>query len=316
MQLARSDLREPGRRESSGGTTGSSLSRESTIFRLLVACGGHSATIRTEQFGLLFRWPGQKAARRFAVFLGDPAPTPADVKFPLFGIPVRIHPYFWVMAVFLGLHEPNVRTLLVWVAAVFVAVLVHELGHALTMRAYGYRPQIILYAFGGIATYGTYHSLDSAGQSHEAHVQIAAAGPLAGFLLAAVIAVLLTVAGPGVHVEWIGGFLPFVVPNGMIGSPLLSLFVLDLLVVCIFWGMINLLPVFPLDGGQIARHLLMRFLPAQGVRLSLMLSFVTGLAVAVLAFLLLHDMFIGLLFGLLAYNSFALLQTNFGRGPW
>lgn len=250
------------------------------------------------------------------MFLGDPAPTRADLKFSLLGIPVRIHPYFWVMAVFLGLHQPNVRTLLVWVAAVFIAVLVHELGHALTMRAYGYRPQIILYAFGGMATYGPYHSLDAQGQSHEAHVQIAAAGPLAGFLLAAAIAVLLKVAGPGIHVEWIGGFLPLVVPNGMVGSPMLTLFVLYLMLVCVFWGVINLLPVFPLDGGQIARHLLLRVSPAQGLQLSLILSVVAGLAVAVFAFVVLGSWFLGLLFGLLAYNSFAMLQAYFGRGPW
>ena len=46
-------------------------------------------------------------------------------------------------------------------------------------------------------------------------------------------------------------------PGVLRASTIIILFVLvwDLLFVNIFWGLVNLLPVFPLDGGQISREL-------------------------------------------------------------
>ena len=49
-----------------------------------------------------------------------------------------------------------------------------------------------------------------------------------------------------------------------------------MLYVNIFWGLVNLLPVYPLDGGQIARELLELASPADGVRQSLWLSVIAA----------------------------------------
>ena len=67
--------------------------------------------------------------------LGEPPRTQWDLHFPLFGFPVRVHPFFWAVALLMGFRSsPRLIDLLLWVAAVFLAILVHELGHAIVMR--------------------------------------------------------------------------------------------------------------------------------------------------------------------------------------
>ena len=67
------------------------------------------------------------------------AETPYDLRFSLLGIPVRIHPLFWAVTAVLGfrMNERNLPMVVVWVACVFVSILVHEYGHALMARNFG-----------------------------------------------------------------------------------------------------------------------------------------------------------------------------------
>ena len=93
-----------------------------------------------------------------------------------------------------------------------------------------------------------------------------------------------------------------------------------LLLVNIFWGVVNLLPVYPLDGGQIAREVLVRKDPWGGVRNSLWVSVITGGAVAVSCLLWFGQPYIAIMFGLLAFSSWQALQQMTGGGgfggPW
>ncbi len=90
----------------------------------------------------------------------EPKRTNYDIHFRIGSIPVRIHPLFWVIPLLLGI-QPNVKPLhsFIWLAAVTVSILIHELGHALAIRYYGYRPWITLYALGGLASYNPKKSL-------------------------------------------------------------------------------------------------------------------------------------------------------------
>jgi Zn-dependent protease len=250
------------------------------------------------------------------VLLGEPPQTQYDLHFSLFGIPVRVHPFFWVIAILLGFSAGELIDLLVWVIAMFLAILVHELGHALVMRRYGFSPRIILYGMGGLASSGPAQVYGSAGNSSRAQILISAAGPGAGFLLAALLIALLALGGPGVQLVRLHDVVPFVMPAGRIGSHALTVFVWDLLFISVFWGIMNLLPVYPLDGGQIAQRILVALNPADGVRQSLQLSFVTAIGVAVAGLVLLGEPFIAIMFGFLAYSSYRALQAYQGRGPW
>ncbi|HTS76736.1 MAG TPA: hypothetical protein VMG40_11060, partial [Bryobacteraceae bacterium] len=55
------------------------------------------------------------------------------LNFVLFNTPVQVQPWFWVMALILG-YSQDFRATLIWMAVVFVSVLVHELGHVAAFR--------------------------------------------------------------------------------------------------------------------------------------------------------------------------------------
>jgi hypothetical protein len=116
-------------------------------------------------------------------------PTRYDLRFSLAGIPVRVHPLFWLIAVFFGISGDLIM-LPIWVLVVFVAILVHELGHALAFRRYGQRSQIVLHFAGGLTipepvSWGSGYA--SVGLTANQQIFISLAGPGAGFLLAALV---------------------------------------------------------------------------------------------------------------------------------
>ncbi len=226
---------------------------------------------------------------------GQVGETNLDLKFGLFGIPVRIHPTFWLVGVLFGLQalDDGIEFLMAWMLIFLVSILIHELGHALVARYFGFRPQIVLYGMGGVAMYapvGRYNR----GQS----LAITLAGPGAGFLLAAV---CLT-AGP-----YLLGLARGSVPEGTM--QLLKFVQGTLVLVNIFWSAINLLPVLPLDGGQACRDVLTYFDRHRGLIRTYWTSVVVaGLAGAV--FLSLGMMFAGVLFLLLAFQNYQALQMS------
>ncbi|HID78010.1 MAG TPA: hypothetical protein EYP56_18700 [Planctomycetaceae bacterium] len=259
------------------------------------------------------------------MLIGEPPPTQGDVHFVLFGIPVRIHPFFWLVGVLLVAGElfqaPDLREALLvflpWMMALFVAILVHELGHAWAMRAYGFSPSIVLYGLGGLTSYNPGLAYTARGTGTWAQVLISVAGPAAGFLLAALVAGVAKAAGYEVIVVLVARVLPLVVIPQTIGSEAFTLFLNDVLFISTFWGLINLMPVYPLDGGQIARQLLMHINPRDGIRQSLVLSTATGIGLAVFALVALPRPLLPILFfGYLAYMSYVMLQAYSSGGWW
>ena len=258
------------------------------------------------------------------MLLGEPPPSQADLHFRLFGIPVRVHPFFWIVSLLLGMGggEADPVNTLVWVAVVCVSILVHELGHASWQRYFGGHPWITLYSFGGLA------SCNDCDRSPRSQLIILLAGPLAGFLLAAIVVLALFLSGHSIGfvtakqqidletlglgrvlIQPLGPFLAYFEP---VGSPLLNQVIADLLQVNILWGLVNLLPIYPLDGGQIARELFSLRNPRQGVVQSLQLS--AGAAVLVAAYALLNQrLFLCIMFGFLAYQNFQTLQSYQNR---
>ncbi|MBC8868548.1 MAG: hypothetical protein H8E44_03985 [Planctomycetes bacterium] len=217
--------------------------------------------------------------------------------------------------------------LVVWVAAVFTTILVHELGHALVMRYYGTDAYIVLYHFGGLAVPDQGSSFGSLGQTYSRlrpshQIAISAAGPGAQLLLVAVALLCVRLAGyaPSFSV-WPLDSLLVRMGGERIPSLPLDLALFFLLAPSVGWALLNLLPVYPLDGGQIARELFTIYSPHSGIRNSLVLSVVAGAAVAIFAFAR-EDTFLAIMFGMLAFSSYQVLQAYSGRGggfggrPW
>jgi stage IV sporulation protein FB len=238
----------------------------------------------------------------------EPGQTQADLHFSVLGIPVRIHPMFWLVTAILGSAGSSVspESLLLWVLAVFISILVHELGHALAFRRFGFQPWITLYGMGGLA------SSNARRIDPRTDIWISLAGPGAGFALAAVIVSLMRLGGHPVefHFGW-----PQIVHwrfDSLFNLRLVTL-VNNLLFVNIWWGLVNLLPIYPLDGGRVARDVLDLSNPREAMQKSLWLSVFTACAVAAYG-VSQRDFYLVLFFGYLAYQSYLLLESMFGRG--
>jgi stage IV sporulation protein FB len=269
------------------------------------------------------RNPQSQIRNRFPLMLlGEPPPTQADLHFRVFGFPVRVHPFFWLVTFFLGSKADEPTEIFVWIAVVFVSILIHELGHATMQRRYGGHPRIMLYSFGGLASCG------DCDRSPTSQLAILIAGPLAGFLLAAAVLLGIKLAGHNAGfaispsgqeimethraypISLIGNLYAYFQP---FTSRILSLVLIQLIYVNIAWGFLNLLPVYPLDGGQISRELFTLGNPRSGIIQSLQLSI--GVAALLTAYFLLKERYYtGLMFGFLAYSNFQTLQAY--RNSW
>ncbi len=246
-----------------------------------------------------------------------PPPTRFDLRFSIAGIPVRVHPLFWVIALLFGSSSNSIIDLLTWIVAIFVCILIHELGHAFAMRRYGQGSQIILHFSGGltvpesISWGGGYASIALTANQQ---IFISLAGPFAGFIFAGLVLAVSVAFGGTLIPNFIFGFIPFPIVLLPIGGEILNSFVMSLLWISIFWGFINLMPVYPLDGGNVTRYILTQTDPLNGLRTSLWVSVIAGAAVAFAGLVFLRSTYMAILFGLLAFQSFQAIQGGAGRG--
>jgi stage IV sporulation protein FB len=241
-----------------------------------------------------------------------PPPTRFDLNFSVAGIPVRVHPLFWLISVLFA-SSNNLINILIWVVAIFLSILIHELGHAFTMRYYGQRAHVVLHGAGGLAIPEQVHwggGYASVAPTPMQEILIALAGPFAGFLFAIVILIVVLLTGGSISMAVIFGLPIFPIAQIPNAGSIVNTFILDLLWVNIFWGLINLLPVYPLDGGRVSRYWLLQADPWGGIRTSLWISVITGALVALASFIFLGSIYMAILFGLFAFQSYQSLQTR------
>jgi Zn-dependent protease len=180
------------------------------------------------------------------------------------GIPIKIESSFLVLSAFLAASRAlNLSLLLEWLAVVFISVLLHELGHALVARGFGLSPQITLYSMGGLTSWSEVTEI-----APPKHLAISLAGPAAGFLL--------------------GGVLFVAAPTLLRAAPseLLTVAYHDLLWVNIGWGVFNLFPILPLDGGHVLLTLERWLTRKQDQIISHTISLLSSLTITCLAFTL------------------------------
>ncbi len=207
------------------------------------------------------------------------------VRFNLFGIPVTIQPFFWITLAILGgaLGADSTAAILrvcLFILAGLVSILVHELGHALTARKFGARTEIVLQAFGGYAAYSGVH------MSRLRSFLITAAGPAIQILLGfAVLAVLRSAPNLNLNAE---------------------IFLKTLVWISFVWAILNLLPVVPLDGGQ----MLNAILGPQRVRLTLWISIIVAIIVAVVLFQTTGSILFPIFMGMFAWQAYQALKEH------
>lgn len=207
--------------------------------------------------------------------------------FSIGDIPVFVSPIF-LLVILLWMGSGDVVSGIVWGLVVTVSILVHELGHALVARFYRLQPSILLHGLGGLC----FHAPASRPR-HEAF--IIAAGPSAGLLLG-----VLTLLFGGPVVQALS------VPAAIAGSVITSL-----LYVNFFWSFVNLLPMWPLDGGHLFRLLMHRFAkPARADKLTHGVGLVTSLLFMAGGWAVTHSSFIVILGLWLAFDNYRGLQGS------
>lgn len=199
------------------------------------------------------------------------------LKFSLFRVPVGVDWWFWLVIALLGggaraKSGDDWLRVAVWTAVVFVSILVHEFGHAFAGRKFGAAPYIRLHGFGGVTF------LPGAHFTRGQNIMVSAAGPAAGL-------------GLGLLVLGVSRVVSDV-------PPLLWLAIRDALYVNFVWTALNLLPILPLDGGQILGQLLG---PARA-GLSSAIGFTVAVVLCLWAFAA-GQIFFAIMLGLLAYEN-------------
>ncbi|MGD1980087.1 MAG: hypothetical protein PVJ98_11890 [Akkermansiaceae bacterium] len=236
--------------------------------------------------------------------------------FKLFNIPVRVEPLFWVAGFILGNglgidSRDALFMTLMWMIVLFVSILVHEFGHALTSRKLtGVNPSVKLWAMGGLAYPNTM-------PSRRESFWITWAGPLAGLTFFLVITLVTCLilgfsSGGRIILSLAFGTHSFLDADAAIIWNQMNLAVFQLLKSLVFinfwWSLVNLLPVFPLDGGQIYASV------ETSQRKVFQVGVVVGAVTAVIGIAVFKSIFIAFLFGFLAYQNYQRLQQITGGG--
>lgn len=202
----------------------------------------------------------------------------------LFGFDIEITIGFWLTALLLGGYSALEHPILivVWALVLLVSVLAHELGHALAFRAFGVRSSIRLHFLGGVTMPNVLLPL-----SRPKQVIVSLAGPFAGLVLGGLSLLAY-----------------FFIPIRHFGF---QQTIQILYIANIWWSILNLMPVLPLDGG----HVVEATLGPKRIRITLMISVAVGLALTVLA--LYFKQMIGVfIFGSAVLQAFVQLRETSG----
>ncbi|MCC6227175.1 MAG: hypothetical protein IT195_12330 [Microthrixaceae bacterium] len=127
---------------------------------------------------------------------------------------------------------------LMFAGVAFVGILWHETGHAVAFRLVGRSSRIVIHGIGGVTISEDPDELRDAEAAG-----VALAGPLVGIAVG-LVALWLQIHDVGAHALWSRVLLD------------------DVIFVNLGWGLLNLLPVIPLDGGQVLERLTGLLLPS------------------------------------------------------
>ncbi len=212
-----------------------------------------------------------------------------DLLFWFGGFPVRVRPAFFLVVLLLGLPLWSLAAIAIWMLVAPVAVLLHECAHALLARRQGRSPQIELHSLGGETRWARAQEVEWSDR-----VLITLAGPLAGLV--------------------VGGIAWAVAPPLPGRAPSFLLLAADLFAwVNLGWGLFNLLPILPMDGGRVMAEFLVQ---AKGRDEGRLLSSFVSLGIAVVGCVLglaVQRLWLALLCALFAYENLQRIRGK--RGP-
>jgi len=207
------------------------------------------------------------------------------IQFSLFRISVTVQPFFWLVMALFGFMITGGETggsgllnVALFIMAAFISILVHELGHALTIKKYKLPTEIVLQGLGGYATY-------PAGiLNRKQNWLVSAAGPAAQIALG-IVAFFIYKAMPDTQIKIFGFYLYFF---------------------SLLWAIFNCLPIYPLDGGK----MLSSILGPKRERGVYITGIVLSVIIGILAYQLTGSFYNVMLAGFLGYTNWQLLQQT------
>lgn len=178
----------------------------------------------------------------------------------------------------------SILSVLIFMLAGFISILVHELGHALTIRKFSLPTEITLHGFGGYATFppGRLDRMQS---------------------------FLVTAAGPGLQVALA---LLLIILIQLIPIPpesLLNLLVSNLILVSIFWAILNCIPVYPMDGGQ----MMSAVLGPRREHLVYLISIFIAVSIGLIFFMIFRQPLLPIFMALFAWQNWQMYQNHTQR---
>lgn len=193
-------------------------------------------------------------------------------------IPILISPFFWFLIIMLGwLNSESVVGTAVWAVVIFISVLIHEYGHALTALFFGQESEINLVGLGGLT------KRRGASLNRWKEFLIVLNGPMAGFALF---------------------FLSLYLLKWMPPKNALLIYALQVAVnVNLFWTILNLLPIFPLDGGHLMKIILEGLFGIRGMKFAFLVSTVLAVIIGIYFFSN-QQILMGALLLMLAFESY------------
>ena len=211
--------------------------------------------------------------------------------FRLFGIDVYLHWSWFLILVYViqirGNGDSSLVINLLGLLTLFLIVLMHEFGHALACKQVGGQAnQIVLWPLGGVAYVAP-------PQRPGAMLWSIAAGPLVNVVLLSASAILLLIGGVSGLSNQLPLFWDYIGIVAYINLILLKF---------------NLLPIFPLDGGQILRSLLwFKFGKARSMMIATVIGFI-GIAALIPYVIAQNDSWYYILAAFIAFNCWGGFQ--------
>lgn len=182
------------------------------------------------------------------------------IEFTLFGIPVRVHPTHWIgLAIIGGLFHvrstEDLYPVLFFMIAGFIGILSHEMGHALVGRKFGKAASAV-----DLIILGGYTQYFGARFDRTGRIMSVLAGPAATVVLGIAswigFVILFGNWTIGTAFAYITAYNPFVVFNPDLNTTLsqpqimLAYLLGCFMFISVWWSILNMLPIMPLDGGQ------------------------------------------------------------------
>jgi len=180
--------------------------------------------------------------------------------------------------------QQGIQYALLWIPILFVSVLFHELAHAATIGAFGFgSSQIVLTGMGGV-------TFNRRRAKPWQDMLISLAGPISSFALMYLCSWIYRAVPAARHDAMLAALLP-----GMARANF-------------YWGVFNLIPIAPLDGGHAVREFLNIFLRDRtSFVIYVWIAMIVGAATAIgTAFIGMY--FIALYIGWFVYNAFVQWQ--------